>query len=376
METHIVKRLVPILLAALWLGSGGDPAPAAPTVADRAVPRYAHVFVIVEENRSYGRIVGSADAPRISALARRYGSASQMFGEVHPSEGNYIAMVGGSTFGIHDDDAWYCVPQSRRPNCGRSGGPDYASHSLDARSLPEQLRERGLDWRGYFGSLPAPGSLAIFNTATASQAGALYAAKHNPFVNFNRLRTAPDFAQHVVAIDRLFADLAAGKSPAFSFVVPNQCDEMHGLGGAVGGPVPAECSNTAKVQRRGDAVAGRIVDAILNSRVWRSPENVAIVVTFDEDDRSTVGVQGCCGWDPKSPANFGGGRIPLVVVTNHGPRGVVDPTAYNHYSLLRTLEDAFGIDQYLELAGATEAGVKPMLPLFRTAKSPGSKVNR
>ena len=66
------------------------------------------------------------------------------------------------------------------------------------------------------------------------------------------------------------------------------------------------------------------------------------MITFDEDDHSTEGPQGCCGYDPKSPANFGGGIIPTIVITNHGPHSLVDPTPYNHYSLLRTLEDAFG----------------------------------
>jgi hypothetical protein len=362
-----VKRILAAGLVITALSLAALPLSAAPTADDRAVPRYAHVFLIVEENKSYGRIIGSADAPRLSALASDYGSASSMYAEVHPSEGNYIAMIGGSTFGVHDDDAWYCVPNSTRPNCKKSTGPNYVAHSFNERSLPDQLRERGLDWRGYFGSLPAPGSLEIYSKATASAPGELYASKHNPFVNFGRLRTAPDFPKHVVAMDQFYADLVADRSPAFSLIVPNQCDEMHGLGEDVGGPVPADCTKTATVIRRGDVVTGQIVDAIVNSPAWRSAQNTAIVITFDEDDHSTEDVQGCCGWDSKSPANFGGGVIPLVVMTNHGPRHVVDPTPYNHYSLLRTLEDAFGINEYLQLAAATDKGVKPMLPLFRVA---------
>jgi hypothetical protein len=362
-----MRTFIPAL-AVFALAAGSLPAAAAPGPDDRAVPHYSNVFVIVEENKSLGRIVTSADAPRLTQLAHEYGSAGQMYGEVHPSEGNYIAMIGGSTFGVHDDDSWYCVPNSTRPNCKKSALPNYVSHSFDARSLPDQLRAKGLDWRGYFGSIPAPGSLEPFSPPSATQPGELYAAKHNPFVNFSRLRTAPDFAKHVVPLEQLYSDLAAGTSPAFSLIVPNQCDEMHGLGPDVGGaPVPADCGKDAAVIRRGDAVAGHIIDAIMASPIWKSSKNVAIVVTFDEDDHSTEGAQGCCGYDPKSPANFGAGQIATIVATNHGPRGVVDSTPYNHYSLLRTLEDAFGIDEYLELAGASEQGVKPMLPLFRTS---------
>jgi len=86
-------------------------------------------------------------------------------------------------------------------------------------------------------------------------------------------------------------------------------------------------------------------------------------VTWDENDSGAR--TGCCGVTPNAPSNFGGGQIPTIVITNHGPRGVADPTPYNHYSLLRTIEDAFGIHEYLGLAAATNQGVKPMLPLFR-----------
>ena len=92
-----------------------------------------------------------------------------------------------------------------------------------------------------------------------------------------------------------------------------------------------------------------------------------IVITFDENGKAERddSAQGCCGYDPKSPANFGGGRIPTIVITNHGVRGVQDATPYNHYSLLRTTETAFGIDEHLANAGNTQAGVVDMQPLFK-----------
>ncbi|GAC1408811.1 MAG: phosphatidylinositol-3-phosphatase [Candidatus Velthaea sp.] len=325
-------RLFPVL-AAVLVG-------AAPVAPLEGIPRFAHVIVIVEEDKSYDRIVGSELAPRISQLAQTYGSATAMYGEDHPSEGNYIAMIAGSTFGVNDDGV----------------------HHFDHPSLPDQLRAAGLDWRGYFGSLPQAGSTAVFSPAAAGAPEALYASKHNPFVNFDRLRTAPDFATHTVGLDRFATDLAAGAVPAFAFVVPNQCDEMHGLS-ALAVNVPKDCHGPAVIAR-GDRVAGELVDRIVASPLWRANENAAIVVTFDEDDGSTRGAQGCCGFDAASPANFGGGHIPTVVITNHGPRGVSDPTPYNHYSLLRTIEDAFGISRYLELADATARGVHPMRPLF------------
>jgi arylsulfatase A-like enzyme len=145
--------------------------------------------------------------------------------------------------------------------------------------------------------------------------------------------------------------------------VPNQCNEMHGLRGAA---IPADCDygDTKGLIRRGDAVTAELVKRIQATPAWRSRENVAIVITFDEGFGSNR--DGCCGVTPTAPSNFGGGHIPTLVLTNHGPRGVKDDTPYNHYSLLRTIEDAFGIDQHLAHAAETDQGVVPMVPLFAT----------
>jgi hypothetical protein len=153
--------------------------------------------------------------------------------------------------------------------------------------------------------------------------------------------------------------------PNYAHIVPNQCNEMHGLSGT---NVPADCdtSNLPGLVQRGDAQIGKIVDRIIHSKMWTDPGNVAIVITFDESEGSkgARGVQGCCGYDPNSAANFGGGHILTLVITNHGPRRVSDPTPYNHYSLLRTTEAAFGIKEYLGQAANSGQGVVTMTPLF------------
>ena len=96
------------------------------------------------------------------------------------------------------------------------------------------------------------------------------------------------------------------------------------------------------------------------------PDNTAIVITFDENDAAerNTGPQGCCGYDPHSKANFGGGHIVTIVITNHGPRHLADATPYNRYSLLRTTEAAFGINQYLRHAADPSKGVVTLTPLF------------
>jgi arylsulfatase A-like enzyme len=329
------------------------------------VPRFAHVFVIVEENKDYDQILGGEAAPTIARLARAFGSATQFFGEVHPSEANYVALLGGDTFGIHDDDPFYCKPGSSQLECVGASQPGYVDHTVHAPHLGEQLAARGLSWKGYYENLPEPGSLAYIASDRKIDDGtrmtALYASKHSGFVNFASVQAAPDRAQRLVGFDALDADLASDQLPNFALIVPNQCNEMHGL---VGPGVPADCqgANKAALIRRGDAEVARLVTAIQNTRAWKGSQNVAIVVTFDEGAGGTR--EGCCAVTPDAPSNYGGGHIPTIVVTNHGPRGLADPTPYNHYSLLRTIEDAFGIDQHLRRAAETDRGVSPMARLF------------
>jgi len=329
------------------------------------VARYSHVFVIVEENKDFELIMNPKVAPNIARLGATYGVASNFYGEVHPSEANYVALVGGDTLGIVDDDAFYCKAGTVDRYCSGANQPGYPDHTTAAPHIGDQLQARGLSWKAYLESLPEPGSLAII--AADPKYGALppmnliYASKHAGFVNFKSVQTDPKRAEHLVGFDRLDADLASGRLPNFALIVPNQCNEMHGIYGA---GVPADCDITKPLLTitRGDRVIGELVDKLMATRAWRSKENMAIVITFDESGSGRR--EGCCAVTPTAASNFGGGHITTVVVTNHGPRGVTDPTPYNHYSLLRTIEDVFGIDEHLGHAADTDKGVVSMTPLF------------
>ena len=350
-----------ILAASLVAQAGwGRSAPAL-----EGVPRYAHVFVIVEENKDFSQILGGVWAPNIARLAKTYGYAARFYGEVHPSEGNYVALLGGDTYGIHDDDAFYCKPGAVGVGCGATRQPGYVDHTVHRPHIGDQLQAIGQNWRAYFESLPAPGSLAYIagdpKFGAGSGLAALYASKHSGFVNFESAQRDPDRADHLVGFDRLDADIAADRLPSFALIVPNQCNEMHGLYGA---GVPADCdiSKIGPLIHRGDAVAGDLVSRLQATKAWRSKQNVAIVITFDEGGQG--GREGCCAVTPNAASNYGGGHIPTIVITNHGPRGVSDDTPYNHYSLLRTIEDSFGIEEHLGHAADTALGVAPMTPLF------------
>jgi hypothetical protein len=332
------------------------------------VPRYAHIFVLIEENHTTNEIVPNADAPNLTRFAQTYGFAVHFYAEQHPSEPNYVAILGGDTFRIRDDDAFWCKPGVKDPACPGAQTAGYVDHTVSAPSLAGQLAAHHLSWKGYFEDIPTPGSRAwrwpSIEQPAAGKPFALYAAKHNGFMNFRDVQNDPALAQKIVGFDALGRDLASGNAPNYAQVVPNQCDDMHGLSGP---NVPPDCNynSSSSLVKRGDAVAGRIVAEIMASAMWSRPENSAIVITFDENDAAHPANHpaGCCGSVPGDASNPGGGWIPTIVITNHGPRNLADFTGYNHYSLLRTTEDAFGIDEHLGHAGDAK-GVFDMASLF------------
>jgi hypothetical protein len=361
-----LRGLRPALAAAALAAALVLPAAAAAPGALEGVPRYDHIFVIVEENKDYSQIMSPASAPNIAGLAARYGDAAQFFGETHPSEANYVALLGGDTLGIHDDDAFYCKPGSTEPYCGGAAKPGYGDHTAHTPHLGDQLVAAGLSWKGYYENLPEPGSLAIVagdpKATNTMRTASLYAAKHTGFTNFESTQKDPRRAERLVDFGQFDRDLTADALPNFALIVPNQCNEMHGLGVP---DAPADCmsGNTAGLIRRGDAYTGELVRRLQATRAWKGRGNVAIVITFDEGAGGTR--EGCCA-APPGGVSVGGGHIPTIVITNHGPHGLQDQTPYNHYSLLRTFEDAFGIGEHLGHAADTKLGVLPMTALFAT----------
>jgi phosphatidylinositol-3-phosphatase len=318
------------------------------------IPRYQHIVEIMMENTSYSTIIGNSLAPNLNALASKYGLATDYFGVTHPSEPNYVANIGGSFFGIQDDNQFYCTPAlaSTDPNCAGTT----VDHTVSAPNLATQLTAAGLTWKGYFQNLPpvpssgivmtGPGANGPYSFKWPSNTDALYASKHNPFVNFTGTQGA---LANMVPDTQLGADLATGRLPDYSLVVPDQCHDMHGT---------TPCSDENGLIAAGDTYVGTLVSEIMHSEVWEHGRN-AIVITWDEDDFSDAGQPGtgCCGADP------GGGHVATIVITNKSHHHVVDNTPYNHYSLLLSLEQAFGLPCLQNACDAAD-GVVPMTPLF------------
>lgn len=248
--------------------------------------------MILEENKPASSIVGNGDAPYFNELLTQYAHASQYSAITHPSLPNYLALTSGTTGGITSD-------------CNPPGG----SCLVTSSNLADSLRAAGRSWRMYAEGMPAPCSAA--NTAR-------YAVKHNPFLYYPSVTASLEYCrQHDVPFNAFAADLATASSlPAFSFVSPDLCNDMH------------SCSIPT-----GDAWLSRIVPEILASPAFTSQRSL-LVVTFDEGDSSD-------------------NVVTCVFAGSAARRGAVSNVPYSHYSLLRTIEDGLGLPPVGESAAAT-----------------------
>lgn len=268
----------------------------------RAVPKFSHVIVIFFENREYGDVIGNSKFKNFNGYARSHTLLTRYFGVTHPSLPNYLALLGGDTFGIRTD----CV------DC-----------FINARSLPDLLESSGRTWKSYHEGLPEAGFTGPFQGN--------YAMKHNPFVYFDAIRNDPDrLKRGVVPLSELEADLAAGTLPDFAFISPDMCHSGHDCDSAIS-----------------DAWLARIAGLVLASPAFDASS--LLVLTFDEGTSN----QGCCG--SKRLAN--GGKIATVLISPLVRSGFKDPTPYSHYSLLKTIAWSWGLE---ELGKAADPAVSPI----------------
>ena len=169
------------------------------------VPAFAHVVVIVFENKESTSVLGDRAAPTFNSYGRRYAKMTRYYGVTHPSLPNYLALVSGSTQGI-TTDCTGCV--------------------VDAKSLADTVEASGRTWKTYAEGLPAPGFLGPFNGR--------YAKKHNPFAYFRGIAEDPARRARIVPLSQLGPDVRAGALPSFSLVVPDLCHSMHDCSVGVG----------------------------------------------------------------------------------------------------------------------------------------------
>jgi phosphatidylinositol-3-phosphatase len=217
------------------------PPPASPAVATPTpMPTpavYDHVVVIVLENHSFESVIGSPEAPYLNSFAGRWALATGYTGVSHPSLPNYLAMIGGSTFGISSD----CT------DC-----------FVNAPSLPDRLEAAGKTWKGYLEGMPSPCFIG---------SSGLYAQKHNPFIYFDPIRLDPSRCAKIVPYGQLATDFASpATAPNFAFIAPNLCNDGH------------DCSLATT-----DAWLAGEVPALMSSKGFAGSRSL-LVITYDEGE--------------------------------------------------------------------------------------------
>jgi hypothetical protein len=368
-------------------GPGKSPHPSWDGDHDR---RIKHVFVIVLENEGYDVTFGpNSKAPYLSKTLPTQGVLlTQYYGTGHVSLDNYIAMISGqaATPQTRNDCFTYAdfILTGVTPD-GQAIGTGCVYPST-IKTLPDQLSASGKTWRGYMGDMgndptresatcghPALNSTDLTQSAEAPSAsvplGDQYASRHDPFVYFHSIIDSPDCAKNVVNLTQLPLDLAHEETtPNFVFITPNLCDDGHDApckNGQPGGLVSA------------DAFLQKWIPLIQASKAYQ--KDGLIIINFDESGLTvqasangvlTISAQGqfCCNEQPGpnlapfpqttniTPTisltfeNYGGDRTGAVLLSPFLKPGTVSNTPFNHYSLLKSLEDIFDTDEYLGYA--------------------------
>ncbi len=279
------------------LASPAPPGSTAPTSTTVAWPAINHVYTIVMENHEASSILDNRAASYIDGLASTYGLAANFTAVAHPSEPNYVAMFAGSTLGVTDD----------------------GTHTFrGVANLADQIEGAGRDWRVAAQNVP----LDCFTGSSASDGAdgkGTYGRKHEPAIMFSQIANEPTRCAKITDFSHF--DPNVGN---YWFIVPNLCNDMHDC------PVAT-----------GDRFLGTFVPTILDSAAFR--QDGLIFLTFDEGS-SNLG---------------GGGKVVTIVISPKVRAGYRSDTAYDHYSVLRTIEAMWGMPCLANACSAT-----PMRDLF------------
>jgi phosphatidylinositol-3-phosphatase len=368
------------------------------TAGAQAAPKPQHVFIIVLENEGFDRTFGPySPALYLKQLAANAGLLTNYYGVGHNSLDNYIAMISGQApnpLTQQDCPNYNDFQQTGTAPDGQAIGTG-CIFPKGVSTLVNQLEAtRRLTWKGYMEDM---GNLADRENSTCGQPkldqngkdktqtaapGDQYAAKHNPFVYFRSIvgdgsvDADADCRAHVVNLSQLANDLLREETtPNYAFITPNLCHDGHN-------------SPCQKGHLRGGLVAAddflkALVPAILDSAAYQ--HDGLLIITFDEADLDYVvdpatgnwvlnggDASRCCNEQPapnikgdvtisgrrdEGPGIIGpgGGRIGAVLISPFIRPGSVSTVEYNHYSMLRSIEDFFGLEH---LGYAAQPGLK------------------
>jgi hypothetical protein len=254
-----------------------------------SLPVFSHVILILLENHEYDKVVGNTNLlPNFNRWIAQYSLLAQYYAVAHPSLPNYLALIGGDTFGIHRD-------------CGNC--------FIAARSLPDEIEATGRTWKVYQQGLPSPCFLGTVK--------GVYSQATDPFIHFESIRNDTNRCkQHILPLAQLDQDLSQGYLPDFVFITPNLCNSAHSC-----------YLNIA------DGWLAVMLGKLTSSPLYDS--HILIVITFDEGSTN----DSCCGLGSRA-----GGHVATLLISPLVKAGFKDDTPYDHYSLLKTIETSWGLE--------------------------------
>jgi hypothetical protein len=273
------------------------------------------VFLILMENHDWQDIQGNVSAHYLNTVLLPQASYARQYYNPpgnHPSEPNYLWLEAGSNLGVTDDDS----PADH--------------HFSTTNHLVTLLQRAHISWKSY--------QEGIDGTECPLENDDNYAPRHNPMVFFDDVTGGndPDSAYckaHVRPYSELLHDLNQQTEPRYNFITPDLCHDMHD-----------ECAPSFDPIRQGDHWLQRQIPLIMASRAYQ--QGGIIFITWDESERESS--DGPIGFLLLSPYAKG-----------HGYSNTIH---YTHSSLLRTLEELYGVKPLLgDAANATD-----LRDLFRT----------
>lgn len=345
--------------------------PLSPRAATYSLPHIRHVWVVMLENESESATFGTGGDPVLQALAKKGTYIPNYYGLAHESLPNYLALISGQaptpqTQG--DCQAYQDLTPATPTNDGQVVGQGCV-YPASRATIADQLAGAGLTWKGYMedmgndsmrdGGTAYPGggtSCAhpnVGSTDPTQMASGTdqYAMRHNPFVYFHSIIDSPSCAANDVPLSALTHDLQSlSTTPNFAVISPNLCNDGH--------DVPCKGTDAAGKNTGGlvaiDDWINAYVPVITSSPAFR--RDGMLVITFDEglftsQNNVQQGDTASCCSEPTGPnttspgiTGAGGGQVGAVVLSPFATPGGTTSYSYNHYSLLRSIEDLFALN--------------------------------
>jgi phospholipase C len=274
--------------------NGSNPSGSASGVGADAIPHFAHVVVLVEENHSFNEVIGNGNMPYLNSLASANGLATQYYADAHPSLPNYFVLTTGEGTSI----------------TGAEG--DAYNGVVTQDNVVRALTAAGRTWKCYAEALPSAGYMGGDDGA--------YIGHHDPFVYFSDVQNSSSQAANVVPLTQLAADLSSNELPDYAFIVPNINNDVHNCPAGL-----TTCSDAQKLANADQWLAFNIKPLLTSSAF----QNSLLVITFDEGDTSDDA--------------HGGGQVATVIVSPLAKPGYRSTTFYQHESTLRLMMEGLGV---------------------------------